>query len=344
MSAFDWSCMRGAIGRMRPGRSSVSALLTAMLAAFCISGAAQAQWRPDKNVEIIVASGPAGGLDRTARTVEKIWRDQKVLPLTGAVVNKPGGSGAVGYAYLSQFAKDGHYLIVTSPTLLTNHILGTSKSSHTDFTAVAQLMSEYLVLYVRADSPLKSGRDLIERLRKDPAGLSIAIGSIIGGTTHIGTGIVLKAGGVDIRRLKTVVFKSGAENVTAILGGHIDVAAGPSDQVAEQVAAGKLRVLGVTAPQRLGGVLATSPTWKEQGVDALVDTWRGILGPTGLSPGQLAYWDGAFAKLVETDEWKKDVETHLWGNTYRDSAGMRKFLNAEYARLKSALVELGLVK
>ena len=84
--------------------------------------------------------------------------------------------------------------------------------------------------------------------------------------------------------------------------------------------------------------------WKEQGVDALVDTWRGILGPTGLSPAQLAYWDGAFAKLVETDEWKKDVETHLWGNTYRDSAGMRKFLNAEYARLKSALVELGLVK
>lgn len=320
------------------------ALVAALLTACCTTAVAQTPWRPDRNVEIIVASGPAGGLDRTARSIEKIWREQKMLPVTSAVVNKPGGSGAVGYAYLSQFAKDGHYLIVTSPTLLTNHILGTSKSSHTDFTPVAQLMSEYIVLYVRADSPLKTGRDLIERLRKDPGALSIAIGSIVGGTTHIGTGIVLKAGGVDIRRLRTVVFKSGAENVTAVLGGHVDLAAGPTDQVAAQVLSGKIRALGITASQRLGGPLASSPTWKEQGVDAVVDTWRGVLGPQGLGPAQLAWWDGVFARLVATEEWKKDVDTHLWGNTYRDSAGMRKFLDAEYAELRTALVELGLVK
>lgn len=326
---------------MKPAMLVVAVLCLAAMPP--LSRAAQATWSPEKSVELIVPSGPAGGLDKTARTLQKIWREQRLLAAPVLVVNKPGGSGAVGYAALAQM-KDGHALAIASPTLLTNHILGASRVNYTDFTPVALLLSEYIVIYARADSPLTSGRDVTERLRRDPSSLSIAIGSIVGGTTHIGVGAVLKAAGVPVRGLKTVVFKSGAENLTAILGGHVDLAAGPADQVARQLEAGKVRVIGVASPVRLRGVLAQAPTWREQGVDVIVDTWRGIMAPAALPAAQLAFWDGVISRQVQSDEWKKDVEANLWGDTHRNSADARRFLDAEYPRLKSVLADLGLLK
>jgi putative tricarboxylic transport membrane protein len=302
------------------------------------------EWKPEKNVELIVASGAGGGLDQTARTIQKIWQDQKLLSASGIVVNKPGGSGAIGYTYLRQFSGDGHYLAVTSPTLLTNHIVGRTPMNYTDFTAIAQLMSEYLVIYARVDSPLKDGKDVIQKLQRDPGALSVAVGSVVGGTAHIGVATVLKAAGVDIRKLKTVAFKSGAENVTALLGGHVDLAVGPAGQAVPQLGAGKVRIIGITAPQRLGGALAAAPTWKEQGIDIVVDTWRGIMGPSGLGPSQVAFWDAVFSRLVREEEWRAVVEKNVWGNTYRNSAATRKMLDAEYAQLKDILTDLGLAK
>ncbi len=323
--------------------AAFKAAIWILATAACATHAAQADWAPEKNVELIVPSGPAGGLDRTARTIQKIWRDGKLFAAPSTVVNKPGGSGAVGYTALAQ-QKDGHALAIASPTLLTNHILGTSRINYTDFTPVALLLSEYIVIYVRADSPLANGRDVIERLKRDPAALSIAIGSIVGGTTHIGVGAVLKAAGVPVKGLKTVVFKSGGENLTSILGGHVDLAAGPADQVSRYMATGKIRVIGITSPQRLRGALANVPTWKEQGVDVVVDTWRGIMAPKDLPTTQLAFWDSTFARLIQADEWKKDVEANLWDNSYRNSADAKRMLDAEYSRLKSVLADLGLVK
>jgi len=260
------------------------------------------------------------------------------------VVNKPGGSGAIGYTYLRQFSGDGHYLAIASPTLLTNHIVGRTPLNYSDFTPVAQLMSEYLVVYARADSPLQTGKQMVETLRKNPAALSMAIGSIVGGTAHIGVAAVLETAGVDIRKLKTVAFKSGAENVTALLGGHVDLAVGPAGQAVPHLRNGKVRVIGITAPHRLGGVLAEAPTWKEQGVDVVVDTWRGVMAPGALSPEQIAFWDMAFAGVVRDPEWKAVVDKNLWGSTYRNSADMRKMLDAEYAQLKDILTNLGLAK
>lgn len=197
---------------------------------------------------------------------------------------------------------------------------------------------------VGPDSPLKSGNDVLDRLRKDPAALSIAIGSVVGGSNHIGIASVLKAAGVDIRKLRTVVFKSGSESVVALMGGHIDLAVGAPEQALQHVQSGKVRALAVAAPQRLGGALASVPTWKESGVDVSADTWRGVVGPKGLSEAQIASWDRTLSQMVASDEWKKDVEKNLWEPSYRNSADTRKFLDDEYRELRTVLVDLGLAK
>lgn len=305
---------------------------------------AQPSWQPQRNVELIVPSAAGGGLDRTARAVHRIWQDHKLIAAPNAVVNKPGGAGTISYTYLNQFAGDAHYVSISSPTLLTNHIRGTMAFTHTDFTPLAQLSSEYLMLMVRADGPLKSVKDIIERLRKDPGALSIAIGSVPGGSNHIGIARVMKAAGVDVRKLKTVVFKSGGESMLALLGGHIDLSANAPEQVLRHLEGGKLRAIAIGAPRRLPGVLADIPTWKELGIDVIADTWRGVIGPKGLTPAQIAYWDGVLGKLAQSREWREEVEKNHWLDTYLNSAGSRKFLEADYQVLKTALTDLGLVK
>lgn len=301
-------------------------------------------WHPQRNVELIVPSAAGGGLDRTARAVHRIWQDHKLVAAANAVVNKPGGAGTISYTYLNQFAGDAHYISISSPTLLTNHILGTARFTHTEFTPLAQLSSEYLMLLTRADAPLKSAKDIIERLKKDPGALSIAIGSVPGGTNHIGIARVLKAAGVDVRKLKTVVFKSGGESMLALLGGHIDLSANAPEQVLKHLETGKLRAIAIGAPRRLPGALADIPTWKELGIDVVTDTWRGIVGPRGLNPAQIAYWDGVLGKMVQSREWREEIEKHHWLDTYRNSAASRKFLESDYQVLKSALTDLGLVR
>jgi putative tricarboxylic transport membrane protein len=156
--------------------------------------------------------------------------------------------------------------------------------------------------------------------------------------------LLAKAAGGDARKLKTVVFQGGGEAMTALLGGHIDVNSSAANNVLPHKEAGKLRVLGVAASRRLGGVLADVPTWKEQGVDALVTNWRMVAGPKGMTAAQVAYWDGVLTKLTQTEEWKKDLELNAFENTYRNSAATVRYLNAEYEQFRAALSEVGMAK
>jgi putative tricarboxylic transport membrane protein len=117
-----------------------------------------------------------------------------------------------------------------------------------------------------------------------------------------------------------------------------------ANNVVPHLEAGKLRVLGVAAPRRLGGVLSSVPTWKEQGVNALVTNWRMVAGPKGMSAAQIAYWDRVLGKLTQTDEWKKDLEANVFENTYLDSAATERYMKTEYEQFRSAFAELGMAK
>src|SRR5512134_3094023 len=111
-------------------------ILGCVLLAASASALAQS-WSPQRNVEIVVGSAPGGSNDKTARTVERIIAQAKLVPATISVVNKPGGGSNIAFTYVQQHAGDPHYLMVGTPTLLTNHITGLSKLHHADFTPIA---------------------------------------------------------------------------------------------------------------------------------------------------------------------------------------------------------------
>lgn len=327
----------------------MTALLRAAVLActtlWAVSGAAQpAAWKPAKPVELIAPSAPGGGTDATARLMQKIWQDKRMLDVPVAVVNKSGGGGALALTYLRTHAPDPHFLQIVSAVLLTNHIAGRSLLGHADFTPIAILNSEYVVLAVKSGSSFKTGGDLMVALKADPGAVSFAVGTSLGGVNHIAAAAVARAAGADPRRLKTVVFKSSAESAAAALGGHVDVMASSASLVLPHLRSGTMRILAVSAPRRLAGDLAGVPTLKEQGIDIVVDNFRLTIAPPGIGQAPVAYWDQVMLRLSVTDEWKQDLEHNGWENTYMNSRDTGNYLDAQYLGLKSVLAEVGFAK
>jgi putative tricarboxylic transport membrane protein len=307
-------------------------------------GAQATAWKPSAPVEFIAVAAAGGTTDLTFRTMQKIVTEMKLVPVTVNVVNKPGGGSAVAFNYLNQHPANGHYLSLSTPNLMTNQITGSNPVTYTDVTPVVQLYSEYVTFVVRADSPLKSGRDMIDRLKKDPGALSISLATGRGGANHIAAGLVAKAAGIDPRKLKIVVFDAAGKVVTALLGGHVDVIAASAASVVPQLQAGTVRVIAVSSPQRMDGLFATGSTWKEQGLNVELANWRGIIGPKGMGAAEVAYWEDVFSKMIQSAEWKRDVERNFATTTYLNNRDTRRFMDAQYAELKGILAELGLAK
>ena len=321
-------------------------LTHAALALLALPGAAaHAQsWSPQKNVEIVVGSAPGGSNDKTARTVERILTQLKLVPTSITVNNRPGGGSNIAFTYVQQHAGDPHYLMVGTPSLLTNHITGLSKLHHNDYTPVASLFNDYVVFAVNAASPIKSGRDLAERLKKDPKSVTIGFATVLGSHNHIAAGLLMKAIGGNARDLKVIAHKGSAEAITNLLGGHIDLVTTAAGNIAGHVASGKLRVVAVAAERRFSGALADLPTWKEQGVNLVFGGWRGILAPKGLTPQQSAYWEGVLKKATEAPEWKADIEKNFWADDFVAGQQFRKELDKDYAAMKAVLADIGLAK
>ena len=319
-------------------------LLILALAAAAPAALAQSAWKPTRNVEIVVGVASGGGIDRTARLIQKILQDDRSIGVTTTVVNKPGGGGAIAQSYLNQHGGDAHYFEITATSILTNHITGKSQHGHKDFTPIAMLYDEYLGFLVRQDSPLKTGKDLLAALRQNPEALPVGIATAAGNTNHIAAALAAKAAGVDVKKLRVVVFGSGGESMTALLGGHVSLVVTPSANAIPHLQSEKMRVLAIAAPVRLEGALASVPTWKEQGAAIVVANWRPVIGPKGLSPAQVAFWEEAFARLTRSDEWTSDVARSGGVNHYMNGRDLAAYFDAQYAQFKAILGDLGLAR
>src|SRR5205085_879787 len=159
-----------------------------------------------------------------------------------------------------------------------------------------------------------SGKDLIERVRKNPDSVSFAIATSRGNGNHIALALVMKAAGIDATKLKIVLFKASIDATTAMMGGHVDALATPASTYDPVMGTGKVRIIAIAAPARVGGQYAAVPTWKEQGINVVMPSFRTLIAPRGLTPAQTAFWDNAIARLTRSDAWKKELD-----ETERDS-------------------------
>lgn len=317
----------------------------ALLTAFALAAApALANWQPTKNIEIVVAQGPGGGMDRTARVMQKIFQEQGLAKVPVVVANRTGGAGVIAQNAVLAVGSDAHYVHLTATPIITNEITGVSASGYRAFTPLAYLYDEYVGFAVRPDSPLKTAKDLMAALKARPDGLAMSNATALGNSNHAAAALLAKAVGTDPKKLRVVIFNSGGQSVQAILGGHVDFIVAPVGNLIPQMKGGKLNVLAVAAPKRLEGALSSVPTWRENGPDVVVSAVRMVLGPRGLKPDQIEFWEKSLAAINENAEWRQFIQQVDGVPNYRGSRELAAFLNTEYERYRAVLGELGLAK
>lgn len=338
----------GSVGKQPKSGYAARHLSVSVLAISLVTVAAaalaQGGWRPEKPVELIVPTAAGGINDQITRLMQKVLHEEKLLTVPAVIMNKPGGNQSLAVVYLSQKAPDPHYLLYATATVFTNQLAGLTQLGYTDLTPLACLVVDYSVVTVAADSPIKTMRELVERLKADPG--AIAFGMVSrGGPNHLALSQAVLSAGVDPRKLKTVVFKTNAESHMAVVGGHIQAVVSSVSAALPQVQAGHTRMLAIAAPQRAPGLLAALPTMREQGIEATgISNWRAVFGAKGLTAPQIAYWDEALARMTANAEWNRELDGTNMARLPLRAGEFSRYLDEEYAATRAVMSGLGLVK
>jgi putative tricarboxylic transport membrane protein len=337
--------MQGEIMTRRHNRV-VSIWLAVMVLAWPLAGTvalAQSAWKPVKNIEILVTTAPGSGSDRTARVIQKIMQEQRLIDVSAVVVNRSGGGGAAVYTLLQQKKGEAHSIGISARNLIANPIVGRGVG-YRDLTPIARLTGEYIAIGVRADSPLRTGRDIIAALKANPGALSFGIANSLGNSNHQAVARALQAGGINAAAAKNVVFQSGGNAIAALLGGHVDVVPASLGVWIGPLKAGQIRLVAISAPARVTGDFAGVPTWREQGMDAVVSNWRAMVGPPAMGAPQLAFWVSALKKVTGTAEWKRELEDQYLSDEFLAGRELIRYFDQEHVELKAFLTDLRLVK
>jgi putative tricarboxylic transport membrane protein len=315
---------------------TVAAVLGWLLAAACGSQAiAQSE------LKLMAPAAPGGGWDQTARSLQQALLQSK-LSRSVQVTNVNGAGGTVGLAQFVNGAKgDGSQLMVNGLVMVGAILTNRSPVQLDQATPIARLTSEWLIIVVPVNSPLKTVADLAEQSRADPGKVRFAGGSA-GGVDHIAAGLFTKTVGGDPKRMNYIPFSGGGESLAAIIGGRVTAGISGYGEYESQIKAGKLRALAVTSPTRLDGLDA--PTLKESGVDLEIQNWRSVFAPPGLSDPDRAKLVELMTRLVRTEEWLGILKQKGWDDAFLPGDRFAEFLKSEQTRVRDVLTSIGLVK
>ena len=311
--------------------------LAALAAAGTLPLAARAQ---AANLKMMIPANPGGGWDSTGRALGKALQDAGAAASV-SFDNKGGAAGALGLAQFVNGSKgDPNALMVMGAVMLGGIITGKPPVSLSQATPIARLTSEYNVFVVPAASPLKSIKDVIEQMKKDPGSVKWGGGSR-GSTEHIAAAMIARAVGVDPAKINYVAFRGGGEATAAILGANVTVGGSGYSEFAEYITTGKMRALAVTSEKRLKGI--DVPTLKEQGIDVVIGNWRGVYGAPGISAEQRKALTEMIVKATKSKAWAESLEKNNWTPALMAGAEFDKFVDDEFASLRAVMAKSGMI-
>jgi putative tricarboxylic transport membrane protein len=321
------------MGRLR-------ALILALLAAIAMGDLADPA-TAQLELKIMAPAAPGGGWDSTARSM------QAALLASGAaksvqVTNIPGAGGTIGLAQLVNNAKgEGTQLMVSGFVMVGAIITNKSPVTLDQATPIARLTGEYEAIVVPANSPIKDAKDLAAALKADPAKVIWAGGSA-GGVDHITAALFAQVAGVEPTKINYIPFAGGGEALAALLGGKVTAGVSGYGEFESQIKAGKLRLIGITAPSRLANV--DRPTVKEQDLDLVISNWRSVFAPPSLTAEQKKALLDAIDKMVKSSAWAEVLKQKGWESAYLADDEFAAFLKSEQARVTKVLQSVGLAK
>lgn len=300
---------------------------------------------PSGVVDFIAPSSPGRGWDLTARTVARVLGEEKLVAVPIAVSNLPGGNGAVAISnIITRRRSDTHALVVMGSALTGTLARKVVSYTFRNVTPIATITGDYYIIAVRRESTFNTLRTLVEVLRRDPSLITVGGGLPAGSLNHLAAVLLARQQGIDPARIRYVAFGDVPSAVTSVLSGSTTVLVTSASEAPADIEAGRIRVLAVLAPERLGGSLRGVPTAREQGIDDVFVNWRGFYMPPEVPPDVVKFWERAFGRMVKSRSWRRILEEKQWAPFVLTGEPLRKFLDQDLAQSQKVLQDLGLLR
>jgi len=319
---------------------SCTLIIGLLLAAAAVPVHAQG-FTPSKPIEFYTHTGPGGGGDVFARAISAAMDKEKLAPVRMQVINKTGGGGATAMAFLANEKKgDSHTIAVYTGLWITNPLMRKEANvTLKELTPLVGLVREPAMLVVKSDSPYKTLKDFIDAAKQNPGQLKQSAGSI-GARDWVVRQLLMTNTGANWAYIS---FPGGGERIAALLGGHVNIMLVEPQEAGEHIRAGNMRVIAQVSDTRLAA-FPNVPTIKESGFNITnVPQVRGVVGPPGIPPEVVAYYEDLFARFVKTPSWQKYLEDNLFEEGFMRSAELARFFD-QHADITRAILKEGGVK
>ena len=308
---------------------------------------------PSGTLQIMAPAAPGGGWDTTAREVQGVLQGG-LVEQSVEVFNVEGAGGTIGLAQLaSDNAGDPNTLMMMGLVMIGAIGANASETTLDDVTPIARLIAEYEVIVVPADSEYQSFQDVVNAFKADPAGFVWGGGST-GGTDHILVGLIAQAVGVDPTQINYIGYSGGGEALAAILAGDVEVGVSGIGEWQDQIAAGDLRALAISAgapsvqgtpsaaPAATPATAPIAPTLQEQGVDVVLANWRGLMAGPNLPDDRRACAVALMEEMHASPAWAAVLAKYGWQDYFLAGDEFGAFLAEEQARIEGILAEIGI--
>jgi tripartite-type tricarboxylate transporter receptor subunit TctC len=304
---------------------------------FLIPILSSAQPYPTKPINILVGFAPGGTMDISTRVLSS--KAEKFLGQPFLISNNGGGGGSVALGIVAKERSDGYYLAgCTSTGLIRIPQFRPVPYKLEDFVPIMHFGAPQTGVVVKADSPFRTFKDLVEYAKKNPGKVTYS-STGVGSPMHLAMEYVAKQEGIQWTH---VPYPGSTPALTALMGGHVTAQSGSTEWI-PQIRAGEVRLLATHGEKRMK-IFPDVPTFRELGYDFINETVFMVAAPKGTPSPIVKRLEEAFHKAMDDPEFIQVMEKMEIEITYRNSEDTKKYLEEAYARLGKMIIELKIPK
>jgi putative tricarboxylic transport membrane protein len=293
-----------------------------------------------ESIHFLIPGGAGGGWDGTERgTGEELTKAGIVGSATYENMSGGGGGKAIGYLIENAASSEGTLMVNSTPIVIRS-LVGRFPHNFRDLTMIAGTIGDYATLIVAKDSPYQNFGEVLAKYNQDSSSVSVGGGSVPGSMDHLVPAMIFEAAGADPTKVKYIPYDTGGALNAAVLSGEVDVGSTGFSEAVELARAGEMRIIGVTAAQRVDAY-PDAPTFKEQGIDAQFVNWRGFFAAPELDEEKANTYRAALAKMYDTPEWEEVRARNGWVNIHNSGDDFSAFLEEQEKVIKELMTKLG---
>ena len=302
--------------------------------------------QPDKlldEVHFLIPAGPGGGWDGTARGIGEALRKSGLVERV-SYENLSGGGGGRAIARLIETAdRQKNTLLISSTPIVVRSLQGIFPQSFRDLRVIGSVIADYTAVLVRADSPHANFDSLAASYRQDPRSVKVAGGSVRGSTDHFVVAKAMQLAGGNPRSIVYVAYDGGGKAMAGLLTGECDALSTGLSEAIEMHRAGEVRILAITAPQRLTE-LPNVPTLIEAGLPLTFANWRGFFAAPGLSDQRYERMINTVEAVVETSEFEEIRSRKGWSRLQLSDQAFYDYLERQEQEIGELMRQLGYLR